>query len=189
MKIKQVYANYDRTAPPPAEESFMYCPCCRGELVFKEIGNRPRQACEGCGYIRYKNPAPAVSVLIVKDGKVLLGKRANEPGKGKWATPSGYIEFEDDYLTTAVREAREETGLEIEIKAILNVASSFLSPKYHFFAVYLLAEAVGGALTPGDDMLEVAWFSPAEPLPELAFEEDRDVLAAFAREKLEGLPI
>ena len=44
-------------------------------------------------------------------------RRANEPGKGKWATPSGYIEFEDDYLSTAAREAKEETGLDVELQS------------------------------------------------------------------------
>jgi ADP-ribose pyrophosphatase YjhB (NUDIX family) len=186
--LRQVYRVYDPQQHPPAD-SFRYCPRCRADLTCRQVETRQRAVCPQCGFIHYQNPAPAVSVLITQGDRVLLGIRAGEPGKGKWATPSGYIEFEDDFLSTALREAREETGLEIEIKAILNVASSFLSPKYHFFAVYLLAEAVGGTLTPGDDMLEVGWFSPAGPLPELAFEEDAEILLRYAQGSLARLPV
>lgn len=186
--IRHVYRAYDPQPHPPGE-SFRYCPRCRAELSLQQVETRLRLVCPQCGFVHYRNPAPAVSVLIVQGSRVLLGKRANEPGMGKWATPSGYIEFEDDYLSTAIREAKEETCLEVKITAILNVASSFLSPRFHFFGVYLLAEALGGELAAGDDMLEVAWFSPAGPLPELAFEEDQDVLKAYAEGKLEGIPV
>ncbi len=186
--LRQVYRAYDPQQPPPVE-SFRYCPRCRAELSLQQVETRLRSVCPQCGFIHYQNPAPAVSVLIMKGDQVLLGKRANDPGKGKWATPSGYIEYEDDFLSTALREAKEETGLEVAVTAILNVASSFLSPRFHFFGVYLLAEALGGELTPGDDMLEVAWFSPAEPLPELAFEEDAEILEAYAQERLARLPV
>jgi 8-oxo-dGTP diphosphatase len=186
--LRQIYLDYDRKQPP-AQETYRYCPRCRAALSIQEFDHRLRSICPQCGFIHYKNPAPAVSVLIVKGSQVLLGKRANEPGKGKWATPSGYIEFEDDYLSTAVREAKEETGLEVQVKAILNVSSAFLSPNYHFLAVYLLAEAAGGELAAGDDLLEVAWFNPAGPLPDLAFEEDGEILEAYAQRSLSRLPV
>lgn len=186
--LHHVYRSYD-PQPHPPDQSFRYCPRCRSELSLQQVETYPRLACPQCGFVHYQNPAPAVSVLIVKGDRVLLGRRAGEPGKGKWATPSGYIEFEDDYLATAGREAKEETGLEVKITAILNVASSFLSPRYHFFGVYLLAEAVGGELAAGDDMLEVAWFSPAGPLPELAFEEDAEILQRYAQGSLARLDV
>jgi len=119
----------------------------------------------------------------------LLGKRSSEPGQGKWATPSGYIEYEDDFLTTAIREAKEETGLDVELKSILQVMSSFTAPEYHFLTVYLLAGVVAGELIAGDDVEEVAWFPLSGPWPELGFQEDVDVLEAYARTRFEGLPI
>jgi ADP-ribose pyrophosphatase YjhB (NUDIX family) len=186
--IKQVYVAYN-VKDGPSADSFSYCPRCRAELVVKEVECRSRSVCSACGFIRFRNPAPAVSLLIVRNGQVLLGKRSGEPGKGQWATPSGYVEYEDDFLTAAIREAREETGLEVELESILNVTSSFLSPQHHFLAVYLLARVVGGELAAGDDMEEVAWFPLSGPFPELAFAEDADILAAYARMHFEGLAV
>jgi ADP-ribose pyrophosphatase YjhB (NUDIX family) len=125
----------------------------------------------------------------VRDSHVLLGKRAGEPGKGLWATPSGYIEYEDDFLCTAVLEAKEETGLDVEIRSVLNVLSSFVSPKFHFLAIYLLAEVVGGELTAGDDTDEVAWFPLSGPFPELAFMEDAEILDAYSKSPWVGLAV
>ena len=188
MPIKQVYAAYNGKDRPVADE-FKYCPCCRTELVTKEVEHKSRSVCPACGFIRFRNPAPAVSLLIVRGDQVLLGKRSGAPGKGKWATPSGYVEYEDDFLTAAIREAKEETGLEVELESILNVMSSFLSPEYHFLAVYLLARVAGGELAAGDDMEEVAWFPLAGPFPALAFVEDADVLGAYAKTRFEGLAV
>lgn len=188
MPIKQVYIAYNGKDHPVADQ-FRYCPCCKTELVVKEVDHRSRSVCPACEFIRFRNPAPAVSVLIVHDDQVLLGRRSGEPGKGKWAIPSGYVEYEDDFLTTAVREAKEETGLEVELESVLNVSSSFLSPRYHFLAVHLLARVVGGELVAGDDLEEVAWFPLAEPFPELAFVEDADVLDAYSETRFEGLAV
>jgi len=188
MQIKQVYVSYDRNESAPAS-GFRYCPFCRAELVLAERGERPRPTCPQCGFVHFQNPAPAVSVVIVDGERVLLGRRRADPGAGQWAIPSGYVEYEQDFLTTAVREAKEETGLDVAATAIVNVVSSFLSPRYHFLAVYVAARAVGGTLTAGDDLADVAWFPLSGPLPEMAFQEDVDVLHRFARHRSEGLPV
>ena len=186
--MRQVYVAYDREGHT-AEDEFKHCPRCQTALTIKDVDHKLRSVCPSCGFIRFRNPAPVISLLIVQDDQVLLGKRSSEPGQGKWATPSGYIEYEDDFLTTAVREAKEETGLDVELQSIVQVVSSFSSPGYHFLAVYLLAGVVGGELVAGDDLEEVAWFPLPGPWPELEFQEDVDVLEAYARTELKGLPI
>ena len=186
--MKQVYVAYEGKEEPAADR-FRYCPQCQTALTIKDVDHKLRSVCPSCGFIRFRNPAPVISLLIVKDDQVLLGKRSSEPGQGKWATPSGYIEYEDDFLTTAIREAKEETGLDVELKSIIQVVSSFTSPGYHFLAVYLLAGVVGGELAAGDDLLDVAWFPLSGPWPELEFQEDVDVLEAYSRTRFEGLPI
>jgi len=111
-------------------------------------------------------------VLVVDGDRVLLGKRGGEPGKGTWSLPSGYIEYDDDFIHTAVREAKEETGLEVRVCSILNVVSSFVSPRYHFLGIYVTARVVGGQLKAGDDLEAVEWFPLQGPLPGMGFEED-----------------
>lgn len=186
--MKQVYIAYPGK-DHPSVDTYRCCPHCQAELVMQEIDHWPRTVCPACGFIHYRNPAATVSLVIVQGDQVLLGRRGGDPAPERWATPSGYIEYEDDFLSTAIREAREETGLEVEIQAILNVTSSFLSPAYHFLNVYLLARVLGGELCAGDDLGAAAWFPLAGPYPELAFEEDADLLAQYATGQLQGLPV
>jgi NADH pyrophosphatase NudC (nudix superfamily) len=173
----------------PREGNFPFCPYCTSRMEITQIEDRSRPVCPNCGFIQYRNPAPAVAVLVVSGNRFLLGKRLSGVSKGKWATPSGYIEFVEDFLTSGIREVREETGLEITVEAILNVASSFLSPSYHFFSVYLLASVVDGNLQSGDDFSEARWFEFGEPLPELAFEEDAFMIRRYASGRLGKLPV
>src|ERR1700738_998345 len=90
--------------------------------------------------------------------KFLLCRRKRETFEGgKWCLPCGYIEFHEDYLTAGRREVKEETGLEVEITALLSVASNFLRPDIHTLAVAVLAKPVGGAICSGDDVDELGW--------------------------------
>jgi hypothetical protein len=75
------------------------------------------------------------------------------------------------------------------MQAVVNVVSSFLSPRFHFLAVYVVARPVGGMLAAGDDLADVAWFPLAGPLPEMAFQEDVDALQWFAGHRCAGLPV
>jgi 8-oxo-dGTP diphosphatase len=111
-------------------------------------------------------------MLVVDGDRVLLGKRGGSPGRGTWSLPSGYVDYEEDFLTTAIRETKEETGLDIEVCSILNVVSSFVSPRFHFLGIYVRARVMGGELIAGDDLEAVAWFPVAGPLPEMGFQED-----------------
>ncbi len=179
MRVRQVFTHYERGDQSAGR--FEYCPFCRTQLILIESGNRVRPSCPACGFVQYRNPAPTVSILIVDGERVLLGKRRGEPGKGTWALPSGYIEYEDDFLTTAIREAKEETGLDIEIGSVLNVLSSFVTPAFHFIGIYVTARVVGGDLAAGDDLEAVEWHPLRGPLPEMGFEEDAVVIEMYAR--------
>lgn len=188
MQLDSIYATYDWRENQGVDK-FKYCPLCGTPLERKQILLRPRSYCPACGFIFYRNPFPTVSVLVHEGNKVLLGKRLGEPGKNKWALPSGYVEFEEDFLSTAIREVKEETGLAIEITSILNVQSTFLLPEYHFLSIFLLAQEIGGSLAPGDDVEEVRWFSIAEPLPEMAFEPDGDLIQKYFNGQVESIRV
>lgn len=198
MAIRSVYVAYDRASEPPKltgtdigskVDSFKFCPACGSELEERELAGEPRLACPNCEFVRFRNPTPTLSVLVNHNGRTVLGKRKAPPGEGKWAFPSGYIEYDEDFITAACREFQAETGLDVKILSVLHVASSFLSPREHFFYMYLYGEVIGGELKAGDDLARVDWFPLAGPLPELAFQEDADVIEAYLKGELNGIPI
>jgi ADP-ribose pyrophosphatase YjhB (NUDIX family) len=187
QQIKQVFAHYVQEGPPPG--GFKYCPLCATPLAPVQSGHVQRMACPSCGFLQHRNPAPTVSVLVVNGDQVLLGKRGGHPGKGTWSLPSGYVEYEDDFLSTAIREVKEETGLDVEIESIVQVMSSFVSPRFHFLGLYLAAHVLGGALQAGDDLDAVEWFPMAGPLPEMGFPEDIEAIRLYADAESAGLPV
>jgi ADP-ribose pyrophosphatase YjhB (NUDIX family) len=187
--MKQVFSTH-RGQEEGCLGQFEYCPFCGTQLALKEKGDRARPACPRCGFVQYRNPVPGVVVLIDREGCVLLGKRRGGFGAGKWGLPQGYIEFGEDFITAAIREVKEEAGLNVEIRAIVNVVSNLLSPSLHTLAIVLLARVVSGELGAGDDLETLEWVPLAEPLPEMAFEADEHIIERHRQMKLRwGLPV
>ena len=184
--MKQVFSTYNFGKRHTLSQ-VKYCPLCGTKCETKMDGGRKRPSCPACGYIYYKNPSPAVSVLIVKNEKVLLGKRA--PGsfkEGLWCMPGGFIEFDEDFLTAARREVQEETNLNVEIKSIVSVMCNYLTADLHTLVVVLLAHVTDGKLCPGDDIEEAGWFPLSGPFPKLAFEADEHIIARYFQNKISG---
>jgi ADP-ribose pyrophosphatase YjhB (NUDIX family) len=77
----------------------------------------------------------------------------------------------------------------VVIEAIINVESGFVSPRYHFLTVYLLAHVAGGELAAGDDATAVDWFPLAGPLPEMAFAPDVAIIRQYTAGTLAQFPI
>ena len=189
MQAKQVFSTHSGRADGILGQ-FKYCPFCGTQLVLEEKGGKQRPACPNCGFVQFRNPVPGVVVLIEKEGAVLLGKRRGGFGAGEWGLPQGYIEHDEDFLTAAIREVKEETGLDVEIRSIVNIVSNLLSPRLHTLAIVLLAGVVGGDLCAGDDLETLEWVSLAGPLPEMAFEADEHIIERYRQTELEwGLPV
>jgi 8-oxo-dGTP diphosphatase len=187
--MKQVFSTY-RGKEDGCLGQFEYCPFCGTQMALKEKGGRTRPACPGCGFVQYRNPVPGVVVLIDHEGCVLLGKRRGGFGAGKWGLPQGYIEFDEDFLSAAIREVKEETSLDVEIRSIINVVSNLLAADLHTLAIVLLARVVSGELGAGDDLETLEWVPLAEPLPEMAFEADEHIIEGYRQTKLAwGLPV
>ena len=187
MDIQQIYWHTE-DHDGMEDDHFTYCPLCGKHLMHETVDHQPRKVCTDCGYIHFRNPSPTVSLLIIQGNRVLLGKRSSGPGEERWATHSGYIEFDEDFLTTAVREAKEETGLDVGILSILNVTDSFFPPAQHFLNLYLLARVIGGQLQSGDDMGELRWFPLSGPFPNMTFQEDMDLLERYRQANHPSLP-
>lgn len=189
MQIKQVFKNYEY-CQNEGLGGINFCPVCGTQFELRESGEKIRPVCSECGYVYYKNPYPAVSVLIVDDNNILLGKRKKGSFiEDKWCLPCGYIEFNEDFLTAARREAREETGLEIEIDSIVNVNSNFLSSSIHSIVVVLLAHVKCGVPLPGDDIGQLMWHDMSKELPDMAFEADTHIIKRYYKTEIIGLKI
>ena len=188
MHLEPFLATYDWQNQPP-HGWFKFCPHCGTQLVVQETNSHPYPTCPACGFIQFRNPYPTIAIYIVDQGQILLGQRTGEPGAGLWATPSGYIEYDEDFVSAAVREAREETGLEVHVQSILHVESAFLAPQYHFLTVYLLARVVGGALTCTEEHTTLTWHPLTSPLPPMAFATDAAVIACLASGDIQGIPL
>lgn len=78
---------------------------------------------------KIRRPVPAVAAVIIRDGEILLVKRAYEPSKGKWSIPGGSVEWGEPLVEALKREVREETGLEIEVDGLAGVFDLIVSDR------------------------------------------------------------
>ncbi|MDD4857256.1 MAG: NUDIX hydrolase [Candidatus Krumholzibacteria bacterium] len=159
---------------------FLFCPLCATPLERSREGVHARMICPSCGFIHYRNPAPAAGLLIVDGGRVLLVRRRFDPFKGLWTMPSGFIEYDEDVRAAAVREMLEETGLEVEIDCLCAAESCFDDPRGNALLLVFRARVTGGAMRAGDDAEDVRFF-PLGCLPPIAFEAHRKVLGELAK--------
>ena len=149
---------------------------------------KTRRVCPACGFIHFRDPKVAAVVLIVQEGRVLMVRRAVDPQKGKWALPAGYIDYGEDPRAAAVREVREETGLDVHITGLIDVLGPDAAGEGSASIVILFEGQVdGGALVAQDDIDRAAFLAPAEiPHAEIAFESTRRLLARWLDEQAAG---
>jgi ADP-ribose pyrophosphatase YjhB (NUDIX family)/N-acetylglutamate synthase-like GNAT family acetyltransferase len=152
-----------------------FCPICGESLVERPIGGRERATCPSCGYIHFVNPVPGVGIIIEYQDQIVLVKRGGRIHTGRWALPSGYIEADESVEEAAIREAKEETGLDVELDEMLGVYSFPDGPPASGIIMVYTAKVVGGELRSGDDAIDVALFFPAD-LPQLPFRTHRQAM-------------
>jgi 8-oxo-dGTP diphosphatase len=160
------------------EGAARYCLRCGTLMTPRQIGERVRLVCPACGFIYYVNPIVAAGTLIDRDGHVLLVRRGVDPGMGQWGLPAGYAEVGEGPEETARRETREEAGVEVELDELLGIYP-FAGPPSGVLILYA-AHIVGGTPRPGDDAMEVAFFSPDALPQEIAFSTHRQALSQWA---------
>ena len=109
-------------------------------------------------------PLVGVGAIIIHDGKILLEKRGNDPGKGKWSIPGGKVELGESVEQTVIREVKEETGLEVEKPEHVDIVDNVVLDdkgriEYHFVIIDYLVKLRGGILKAGSDALDLKWVS------------------------------
>ena len=160
---------------------YKYCPRCGSDLRQEFLDNRDRLVCsnEQCDFIYYHNPVPAAGAIVIKNGKILLVKRAVMPRVGWWCIPAGFMEWSEHPTQTAVRELHEETGLDIELDSLFEVYSGNDDPRLNALLILYLARETGGELAAADDALEVGYFGFDELPEKIAFISHRQALSDY----------
>ena len=140
-------------------------------------------ACPNCGHPVYKNPAPTVDIIISQQpGEVLLIRRANPPLG--WAVPGGFVEVNESTEQAAVREAREETGLQVTLQGLLGVYSDpSRDPRRHTISMVYVAEAFGQAKA-GSDATACKNFHLQNLPPDICF--DHSLILQHYQQVLHG---
>jgi len=159
---------------------FRFCPACGGPLEPRHLkaGDPMRPVCVRCGYVHYLDPKVAVgTVIVTSDDEIVLVRRAIEPGYGLWVFPGGYVDRGEEITVAAIREAREESGLEVHLDGLINIYSY---PGRPIVVVVYKASVVTGRLQVDEESLEARLFSRAEiPWDQLAFRSTREALEDF----------
>jgi ADP-ribose pyrophosphatase YjhB (NUDIX family) len=165
---------------------YRYCPTCGGSLEARVLkaGDPSRLVCGRCGFVFYLDPKVAVGTIISDgDGRLVLVKRAIEPGYGLWVFPGGYVDRGEQITTAAIREAREESGLEVRLDGLVNIYSY---PRRPLIIIVYAATAVGGVLCADDECLEARLFSRDEiPWDGLAFQSTNEALRDYLAGRLQ----
>ena len=164
---------------------FRFCPVCGGKLKSKHvIPDEPKRlVCQDCQFIFYLDPKlVACSIVEMREG-ILLVKRDIEPQKGKWVIPGGYVDRGEQVDKAAIRETKEECGIDIAIERLLGIYS--YPGKVQVVVVYV-AQPLNGPPRAGQETSEI-WICPPERIPwdELAFQSTVDALREYIQSKEE----
>lgn len=157
-------------------ENFNFCPRCGAEVTHEDKYGMMRPVCPQCGWIHFVDPKVAAAVLIEWDGRVLLVRRTNEPFRGLWTLPAGFVNGGEDPAEAAARECLEETGLTVHVTRVLDVIAGREHNRGADFIIVYHAEVISGALLAADDADAAEWFA-REALPPLAFKATQKILA------------
>ena len=159
-------------------EQIRYCVQCGTKLERRLLFGEDRPICPSCGWIFFADPKVAAGVVIEKidaqtqTSQVLLVRRTNEPCRGLWSFPAGFVNAREDPARAAERECLEETGLRVKVTGLLHLISGREHPRGADILLVYSAVIVSGELRPGDDA-DLAQFFPRDDLPPLAFRATR----------------
>ena len=130
----------------------------------------------------FRNPFPTVDIIIEQGEGIVLILRRNEPRQ--WAIPGGFCDYGESLEEAAVREAREETGLDVElIEQFHTYSDPRRDPRQHNITTVYIARSMGGTLQAQDDAKEIGIF-PEDGLPAgLAFDHDQILRDYFLYKK------
>ncbi len=155
-------------------DGWRFCPRCRGNLTSAPEG----LVCDRCGEQYYANSIPGVQGILERDGQVLLARRKNEPRRGHWDLPGGFLRETEAAVDGLRREFREETGLEIEPVELMRIDIEPYAGR-HVFSVTWIVRGDGEPVA-ADDVEELRFFANDDLPAEMAFPGQELALRAWA---------
>lgn len=151
-----------------------FCLHCATALEKRPVDGFPRPACPACDYVHFDNPVAVAGVIVRRGEQVLLVQPVG------WGGPpvlvSGYLEAFESAEAAAVREVKEETGLDVAVERVLGTYSCRSIDKNMVFIV-CIARVLGGELVLSDELVDARWFA-LDALPD--WQPDLPVAQAFA---------
>jgi len=134
-------------------------------------------------------PVVGVGAVIIKEDKIALIKRGNEPSKGKWTIPGGIVELAESPEFAVLREAKEETGLDTDNPTLIDVVSNVDldeqgKVKYHYVIIEYLVHVKNGTAKASSDAAELLWV-PFEEVENYNLTSSFRLFFRNNREKLE----
>lgn len=160
-----------------------FCLRCGWALRAVREQGRSRRRCRRCGWTFYDNPVPAAAAVIVRRGRLLLGRRAEPPYAGTWDLPGGFLEADETPEAGLRRELREELGIGVRRARLVALVTDRYGPGgFPLLALVYRVTPGRGRLCAADDVSEVRWFALARlPLSEIGFPAMRRVVRDYAR--------
>ncbi|MAS35840.1 MAG: NUDIX hydrolase [Anaerolineaceae bacterium] len=160
-----------------------YCPVCGEKLVTRQRTGAMRPVCPGCDFTVYFDPKVAVAACILQNDRILLIRRGNEPMRGLWAMPAGFMDYDEDPKAATRREVLEETGLQIRIDQLLDVFHTNSDGGIANLVIVYQASITGGVMQADDDADAVAWFGK-ENVPQVAFLPSQTIVKRWLADEL-----
>jgi len=160
-----------------------YCALCGSQMRSRTVlpDHKRFKVCVSCGFVYFPGPKLVAGCLVIENSRVLLLRRGIEPQIGKWTFPGGYVDLGESPATAALRETREEVGLQVDLGRVLGV---YTDPAHPIAAVVVYMATPGNdeaSIT--DEATEVRYFAPPDiPWHEIAFPTTHDALRDWLAE-------
>jgi ADP-ribose pyrophosphatase YjhB (NUDIX family) len=159
-------------------EDVKFCPRCGTGLEPQHRVGKVRPVCPRCDWIFFPDPKVAAGVIVQQGAKVLLVRRTNNPKRGFWTLPVGFVDAGEDPAQAAVRECFEETGLHIRITDLLDVLTGQEHPQGANIIIVYRGDIIDGELLAGDDVDQAKFYS-LDDLPPLAFDTTLQIITSY----------
>ncbi len=160
--------------------AYKFCPLCAGVFQEKQIvKNEPKRlVCSQCDFIFYLDPKLVACTIAETEKGIVLQQRNQAPKKGEWVLPGGFVDRGETLEAAAVREFREETGLESEI---ISLFGNYSYPGEANIIIVYQSRVTGGTICPCHESMSIDEFRVNEiPWDRLGFETTRRALKKYS---------